>query len=284
MKLQSKQTVLSENDLKVLLSDIKSGRKAWDDTDLIMAVSSMCSYIGSSDPVLRDKLIYTLFFQLIIEDNRLGPDLLMELLQICLKEYLFYGIGEKETDTVFTRAFTTLLIALILYRDNEDDFLSQAVVDQVKGHLIRYINEEKDVRGYVAGKGWAHSIAHVADAFDELVKNPKISRDTYPELLHSLWDKVYVSDRVYIHDEDERVLIPILEMLNRGLESVEIEKLIDGIRYKLEEEKIGLEEENYWFLVSNTKTFLKSFYIKTSKSSTFDSIRVNIEKCLDEIQ
>ncbi|XXM72510.1 DUF2785 domain-containing protein [Lysinibacillus sphaericus] len=283
MKLQSNKTVLCENDLKALLSEIKSGQKAWEDIDLVMAVRSMCTHIGSKDPVLRDKLIYTLFFQLIIEDNRLHPDHLKELLQRCLKDSLFYGIGETETDTVFTRAFTTLLIALILYRDNEDDFLSLKEVDQVRDHLIRYICEEKDVRGYVAGKGWAHSIAHVADAFDELIKNPKISRDLYPEILLSLWNKMFVSHSVYLHDEDERVLTPIIEMLNRGLDPSEIESFVNEIKLKLEREKTELDEENSWLLFSNVKTFLKSFYIKLNHTSKYDSIRVSIEKCLDAI-
>jgi Protein of unknown function (DUF2785) len=280
MNLQSDKTVLCENDLKVLLSGIKSGQKAWEDIDLVMAVRSMCTHIGSKDPVLRDKLIYTLFFQLIIEDNLLESDLLKEMLQNCLNHLLFYGIGDKETDTVFTRAFTTLLIALILFRDNEEDFLSQMEVDQVRDHLIRYINEEKDVRGYVPEKGWAHSIAHVADAFDELIKNPKINRDLYPDILHPIWNKMFVTDSVYLHDEDERVLTPIIEMLNRGLESSKIESLVDGIKRKLERKKPELDEEKYWLLVSNTKTFLKSFYIKINHSSKYDSIRVSIEKCL----
>jgi Protein of unknown function (DUF2785) len=283
MKLQSNETVFSENDLKVLLSEIKSGQKSWEDIDLIITLRSMCTHIGSKDPLLRDNLIYTLFFQLIIEDNLLESDLLKELLQKCLNHLLFYGIGDKETDTVFTRAFTTLLIALILYRDNEEDFLSQAEVDQVRVHLIRYINEEKDLRGYVAGKGWAHSIAHVADAFDELIKNPKINRDLYPEILQSLWNKIFISDSVYHHDEDERVLIPILEMLNRGLDSTVIERSVDGIKLKLEEKKTELDEENYWLLVSNTKTFLKSFYLKINHKSEYDSIRVSIEKRLEAI-
>jgi hypothetical protein len=49
--------------------------------------------------------------------------------------------------------------------------------------LIKYINLENDLRGYVPEKGSSHSIAHVADAFDELVKSPKINREIYLELL-----------------------------------------------------------------------------------------------------
>jgi hypothetical protein len=79
------------------------------------------------------------------------------------------------------------------------------------------------------------------------------------------------------------VLIPIIEMLNRGLDSSEIERLIDNIIPGLQGKKAKLDEEKYWILVSNTKSFLKSFYIKINHTSKFASIRASIEKCLDAI-
>jgi hypothetical protein len=204
-------------------------------------------------------------------------------LDISLNVLLLKGIGEKGTDTVFTRAFTTLLIALILYRDNEDNFLGQRRVDRVKDQLIMYINNEKDLRGFVSGKGWAHSVAHVADAFDELVKNPKISNEHYPAILQPLWSKMFVSDSVYIHDEDERMITPIIQMLNNGLDVQEIVRLVNNITTEMKAQKEQLDEEKYWFLVFNSKTFLKSFYVKISRDSKFDSIRKSIEQCLAEI-
>ncbi|MEL3971933.1 DUF2785 domain-containing protein [Rossellomorea oryzaecorticis] len=283
MKLQVDKAVLNENELKRILIKINSGDKAWNDVDRILVVESMITHIGSPDAELRDKLIYTSFFRLIIENNQLESELLTELLDISLDDLLLKGIGEKGTDTVFTRAFTTLLIALILYRDNEDNFLGQKRIDRVKDQLILYISNEKDLRGFVSGKGWAHSVAHVADAFDELVKNPKISYEQYPLILQPLWNVMFVTDSVYIHDEDERVITPIIQMLNNGLDVQEIERLVNDITTELETQKKQLDEEKYWFLVFNSKSFLKSFYMKISGDSKFGSIQKSIEQCLSEI-
>jgi polyhydroxyalkanoate synthesis regulator phasin len=283
MKLQLDKAVFTEKELKGILTEIKSGEKAWKDVNQILTIKSMITHIGSIDFELRDKLIYTSFFRLIIEDNQLESELLTELLDISLNDLLLKGIGENGTDTVFTRAFTTLLIALILYRDNEDSFLGQRSVDGVKDQLIMYINNEKDLRGFVSGKGWAHSVAHVADAVDELVKNPKISHEHYPVILQSLWKKMFVSDSVYIHDEDERMITPIIQLLNNGLDVQEIKRLVDNITTELKTQKEQLDEEKYWFLVFNSKTFLKSFYLKISGDPKFDSIRKSIEQCLAEI-
>jgi Protein of unknown function (DUF2785) len=280
MKLQLNKTPLNENELKRILIDIKSGEKEWNDVDRILVVNSMINHIGSTDAELRDQLVYTSFFRMIIEDNQLEAYLLIELLDISLSQLLYKGVGEIGTDSVFTRSFTTLLIALILYRDNKENFLTQTTIEKVKDQLIQYIKNEKDLRGYVPGKGWAHSVAHAADTFDELVKNPKISGDLYPEILQPLWSKMFVSDSVYIHHEDERMVTPIVEMLNNGMEVEEIERLLQNIPAEMKAQKEYLAEEEYWFLIFNCKAFLKSFYVKINGESKFDSIQKSIERCL----
>lgn len=273
---------LKEHELKEVLKAIQSGEKKWDEENKVFIVKSMIVHIGSTDSELRDQLIYSTFCQLIV-NNQLDHGLLGELLDICLSDLLFKGIGENGTDTVFTRSFASLLIAAILYKDNEDNFLSQNMLSKIKDELIDYINLEKDLRGYVPVKGWAHSIAHVADAFDELVKNPKVNQGFYLDVLKSLWNKIFVSTSVYIHNEDERILIPILEMLTNGLDHEEIEKLMRNVKMELKIRKEQIDEEEYWFLYSNCKTFLKSFYIKVNMNCELIPLKKSIEKCLSEI-
>ena len=111
----------------------------------------MLVHIGSPDSQLRDNMIYQTFCQLILE-TKIDDQLLGEILELCVSDqFLFKGIGEKDTDSVFTRSFTSLLIALILYQDNRNDFLTEAKVNEIKDKLISYVNLEKDVRGYVKG-------------------------------------------------------------------------------------------------------------------------------------
>jgi Protein of unknown function (DUF2785) len=285
MNLPVDNVTMKECDLKKILTEIKNGDRDWDwaEVNKVLIVKSMIKHIGSTDSELRDQLIYTCFYRLIIESNQIEPEVLKGLLETSLNDLLFKGIGENGTDTVFTRAFTTLLIALILYRDNKDNFLSQSTVYKIKDKLIQYINCEEDLRGYVSNRGWAHSIAHVADTFDELVKSPKISQADYSEILAALWNKMFVSNSVYVHQEEERVVTPIIVMLNNGLEAKEIGKLLDELPHKLKTQKEQLEPEKYWFLVFNMKTFIKSFYVKINKDSRLESLQNNIDQCLAKI-
>ncbi|WP_407272443.1 DUF2785 domain-containing protein [Radiobacillus sp. PE A8.2] len=282
---QAIQCKMEENELKKYLQEIKNGEKTWEkDKDKnVLLVKSMLSYIGTTDSELRDHLIYSTFCQCVI-DNLFDHQLLSGLLDYCLSEsLLFKGIGEKDTDTVFTRSFSSLFIAVTLYKDNRDDFLPANVVSNAKDSLIKYINLENDLRGFVPMKGWAHSIAHVADAIDELVQSKKIEQNDYLEILTTLWNKMFTSNSVYIHGEDERILRPIRVMLDKGLEISEVERLITNIPSELQIRKEQITEENYWFLVANCKAFLKSLYIQVGSDIHLKDLRQNIELCLSEI-
>lgn len=280
MTLLSYTAAIEASELKRTLKDIQIGVKNWEKENELFLINSMVEHIGSPDSELRDILIYGTFCQL-TRDKQLDQQVLIEMLDLCLSDtMLFKGIGEIETDTVFTRSFTTLLIALILYRDNEEGFLSSHKVLEIKDKLIAYINLENDLRGFVAGKEWAHSVAHVADAFDELVKNEKITSNLYLEILNPLWDKVFVSNAIYIHDEEERLLAPILEMLNTGLKHEAIEDLLQNVHLKLEKQKSQLQEEDYWILYANCKKFLKRFYLQVDNHASLSPLQPSIKKII----
>lgn len=257
----NEETIYQERDLKLMLTDIKDGTVRLQELDEERVIQSMLHHIGSTDAELRDQLIYTLFYRFIIEDEQLTNEQLTGLFNSTLKYHLFHGIGETASDTVFTRAFSTLLIALILYRDRHQGFLSEANLEMLKAKLLAYLDCEIDTRGYVPTKGWAHAIAHVADTFDELVLHPYLDETEFGEILEALWDKV-MFPTVYLHDEDERLLNPIFALLERGMDEHEIVVLLDGLPAQLSAKKQQLEPEQYWHVVHNVKTFLKSFFVK----------------------
>lgn len=266
--------------LKQILRDTETEK--WRGENKLILIKSMMVHIGSPDSELRDSLIYGTFCELILED-KIEAAILSEMLKSCLNEQmLFKGIGESGTDSVFTRSFTSLLIALILHSDNQKDFLSRELIFEVKDQLISYITLEKDLRGFVVDKGWAHSIAHIADAFDELIKNKKITTDDYKEIASGLWKKVFITDYVYNHDEEERILIPLMETVKQGLPYEVIQDFMRNIPRELEKQKAQLPEEHYWYLYANCKKFLKSFYVKIDNAPDLLALQKSIGVCLSE--
>ncbi|WP_374966539.1 DUF2785 domain-containing protein [Lysinibacillus sp. RS5] len=277
------KNLLKEIELKKILTDISSGNKTWQQEDQTHLVQSMMLHIGSLDSELRDNLIYGSFYELIHEKNLLEHALLTELLEDSLNNLLCKGIEESESDLVFTRTFTSLLIALILFRDNADDFLSQKKIADCKDKVLAYLAAEKDVRGYVPVKGWAHSVAHMADAIDELVKNPKLNKASYSEIVSALYNVVLQENHAFIHNEDERILVPIFTMLEHGLEEQEIIRLLQELPATLKVKKEQLDVQHHRILVFNCKSFVKSFYIKTNGKPKFAALHKCIEACLDEL-
>ena len=283
MKNTKEETVLTAEELKEMLCKIMNEEKDWSAEQERLLIASMLEHIGSTDSELRDSCIYGTFCKLTLE-KRLDEELLKGLLDVCLSDHmLFSGIGDAGSDLVFTRSFTSLLIALILYSDNESSFLTEDEVSRVKEKLILYVESEKDFRGFVPAKGWAHSIAHAADAFDELAKNRFTDAKMHEELLNALWQKAFVSSAVYIHDEEERIIVPILEMLKSGMEPQIVERLLQQLPAEIHKQKEQLKEENYWFLIANAKKFLKSFYIMLEGDSELAGLQQSIKTCLLEL-
>lgn len=221
--------------------------------------------------------------ELILEKNLLDYSRLTELWDYSLLHLLLKGIEEEESDWVYTRSFTSLLLALILARDLEEDFLTEDQIEACQTKLLAYVQAEKDVRGYVPGKGWAHSVAHVSDAIDELVKNPKMTKTGYVEILHALWSIYLQHQYVFIHDEDERLLVPIFAMLEQGLEQDEVIQLVQKMPSTLATLKSQLAEEHYRNAVFNYKTLLKSFFIQTYNQSRYATLHQQIATCLSEL-
>ncbi|MEB2282904.1 DUF2785 domain-containing protein [Lysinibacillus xylanilyticus] len=283
MRLLQNENLLKEDDLKEILKELQSGARTWQQKDHTDLIQSMMLHIGSLDSELRDDLIYGSFYVLIHEKNLLEHAHLTELLEECLNHLLYKGIEERESDLVFTRTFTSLLIALILFRDNADDFLSQQKIADCKDKILAYLAAEKDVRGYVPVKGWAHSVAHTADAIDELVKNQKLNKASYIEIVSVLYNAILQENYAFIHNEDERVLVPIFTMLGHGLEEQEIIKLLQVLPATLKVKKEQLDVQHHRILVFNCKSFVKSFYIKTNGNPKFATLHTSLEACLDEL-
>lgn len=170
----------------------------------------MLKYIGDPEPELRDNLIYTTFAYWIEEKKYFSDEELYHLLNILISEnYLFYNIGNENDDSVLRRSFSVLSINPILCVHIDKPFLDEDMMLKTKTSLIRYLNEEKDLRGYDNEKGWMHALAHVADGFNVLLACKGITEDTCKELLLSIEGKLVEGSYFFTAEEDERLVTVI---------------------------------------------------------------------------
>lgn len=252
------------------------------DDDLPALIAAMLHYIGTTDSILRDDLIYSNFNQWILKFNLLSTDQLRELAHKAISdEHIFFQIGEIEGDGVFTRTFSMLLLPLILTSHRNHPFLSPAEVKQIKESLLRYGREEKDLRGFVSGKGWAHAVAHYADALDDLAQAVEVNEPDLRDILAVISALVCRQDEAYSCGEEERLSTAMLAVLHRVLLSnAELEQWIHAYVDKVQS-ATGYPAK--LILLSNVKDFLQSLYFRIKWELPDHSLLPVIERSLFEI-
>lgn len=272
--------------LKQELIEIRKNDYNFTDYDLDDLSFKMMKSIGTTDSELRDGLIYTTFGQMIIIQDLLRPNQLSQLLKICLNDYnLFKGIGEKETDSVFGRSFSVLVVALILNANRRHSFLSESEVIFVKEQLFTYIETEKDIRGFVSGKGWAHSLAHASDALGEIARDPFLRENELMELLDVIKTKVLYSGSVYNYNEDERMAAAVLQVFERRLlNEQQILNWIGSFQCSLEERKKLVSDPDSLNIMLNVRNFLYSLYFRLRFKGIDKVLQEEIIKTLDSIR
>lgn len=179
--------------------------------------------LGSVNSDLRENSLDVLWEW--ITGGHYPPDRLRDM-GAQMAHNLTVGIGESGTDSVFLRTFSALILATVIFRDEQcaagiveaSPFLSE---DEVRGWFeqgLTYLEREKDLRGYVEVKGWAHAIAHTADLFRDLAQSRYLGALDLERMLNAIADKVIEpADRVYLYQEDERLAYAVMTALSRNL-------------------------------------------------------------------
>lgn len=275
--------MLSESELKerlIACSGTEGKLPAPDELDVL--VPAMLEHIGSIDSELRDDLIYSLFGRWILREGIVSETQCREILAAILDEkHLLYKIGEKDTDSVFTRSFSVLLLPLLLIKHRRAPYLSLEELNALKGALLRMAREEKDRRGYVEGRGWAHAVAHTADALDDLAQCVEFGESELREILSVLRPLITGNEFVYGFGEDERMATPVIALLRRELIPIaEMESWIRGLVEVIEAEKsIPARQVKR----SNVQNFLKSLYFRIKWANASPGLLPVIEDVLKKI-
>ncbi|MGY0691878.1 DUF2785 domain-containing protein [Virgibacillus sp. FSP13] len=274
------------NDLKHQLLEIRANEYNFANHNLDDLSLEMIKNIGTTDFVLRDELIYTTFAQMILIKDLLDQNQLNQLLGTCLDEWhLFYGLGEKENDSVFARAFSVLVLALVLDADNRQSFLSEGEFNAITDKTFDYFNNERDIRGYVKGKGWAHALAHAADTLNVIANHSYFTGERALNLLKIIRSKVIFSDSVYCYNEDERMALPVLSVFKSGLLSdQQVVNWISDFRSQLEEQKKIVSDPDGLNLLLNVRNFLSSLYFRLKFEKIRDHFQREIENTLNSIR
>lgn len=178
-------------------------------------ILELSQYLGSPDPEMRDAFAYEIPADWIHRQHLFSPDDLRTLMRAWMGS-LRKRIGERGTDSVLLRSFSALDLSLIAASDVEAPFLGPEEFEELLEAALAYLSDEKDVRGYVPGKGWHHSVAHTADWLKFIARNPQLAPAEQVRVLNAIADKLFAPETgVLTHGEDEGLARVVLSLVRR---------------------------------------------------------------------
>lgn len=234
----------------------------------------MMDYIGDIDGELRNDLICFVLLEWIMSDV-LTPEEAHDIFLIALDEkHIFKGLGEIG-DTVFDRSFSVEVAACIIYKHRKH--LSDSDILKAFKKVLKFYNEDRDVRGFVEGKSWAHGAAHGADALAELAQCQIIGCEGLKEILDSIHKKININYYGYINNEEERMISAVKEVLERDI--IPVGEIEEWIRSFGNIEKTGIVPD-FLFIEFNVTLFLKSLYFRLVDHTKYDQLAKIVKEVL----
>ena len=221
--------------------------------------------IGNPDGDLRDRLIFDVLSEWIYQGvyNRTQ---ILDIVSILMDEnHLFSGLGTKDNDTLFTRSFSVLQLWAVLFTHHKEAFLPQEIIHQIAINVLTLLEQEKDLRGYIPGKGWGHCIAHSADCIAQLIKLPELDNSWHTRFMEAVISKVLEADFIYTADECERMAVPAAEIiLRKSISSLELDELFDDLIATRKRD--GIQPQQFFRFV-NARDFMRGIYFYLRKQN-----------------
>lgn len=167
--------------------------------------------------------------------------------------HLFAGIGESGTDSVFRRSFSVLVVPMVLGSDLGAGELPEDLVVWALDRVLAYARAERDWRGYVAGKGWAHA----ADALGIAGRHPKTPAARMSDVLSAIHHLATIPYPLgYL--EDDRLAFAAYQLMQSGRLSTDaIQAWLDGFQRLTEP-----DDQAETLAGANAEHFLRSLFFR----------------------
>jgi hypothetical protein len=221
--------------------------------------AELTTMLGSADPVLRDGTAYPALATWV--DRGVYDDLLVGLGD-GMAAGLAVGLGDVDTDTVFRRTFSVLVLAAVIERDSAAQLLPGDQVLRWGDRIVSWLLRERDLRGYVPGKGWAHAVGHGADAIAALAGSRHFGPTELTVLLDVLADRILESDAPLDSGEPDRVASAVMAVLRRNLVPVKVVEPWVARLAASGNPSVLRGDRNPYLVTNNAQQLLRSLYLQ----------------------
>ncbi|HWJ83219.1 MAG TPA: DUF2785 domain-containing protein [Nocardioides sp.] len=225
--------------------------------------AELTEMLGSSEPHVRDELALEMLSTWI--EQGVYDDLLPGLGD-GIATGLMTGLGESGTDTVFRRSSSALVLADVIERDTVQGLVPPAKVLEWGDRLATWFPAERDLRGFVEGKGWAHAVANGADAMGVLARSPHFRDAELAVLLEVIGERATrPADEVWTSGEPDRLARATIGVLHRGLVPLDrVEAWLADVTATALRQRPPSVDDTGSASRRNTVAFLRALYLHLS--------------------
>lgn len=184
-----------------------------EDRPLKDLTAELTRMLGDPDPALRDGTAYAVLSTWVA---RGVYDDLLAGFGDGMAAGLQAGVGESGTDSVLRRSWSARVLADCFERDNREGLVPAGKVLEWGDRVATWLLREQDTRGFVPGRGWAHAVAHGADALAALARSPHLETPELTVVLDVIADRVLLPvDHLFVNGEADRLASATMAVLRR---------------------------------------------------------------------
>lgn len=224
------------------------------------ATAELAALLGHPDPQQRDGLARSVLTTWI---GRGVYDELLSGLGDGMAAGLAGGLGRVEDDSVFRRSCSAVVLAACVTRDAERPLVPGGKVLEWGDRIATWLLAEQDLRAYVPGHGWAHALAHGADAVGALARSPHFAAAELTVLLDVIGERVCTpADRVLVSGEPDRLAAATVEVLRRDRVPFDIVEAWLGRLADTAVRRAAVPDRDPHLVSGTLGTFLRALYLQ----------------------
>jgi hypothetical protein len=252
---------------------VADGLKVPQERSLVEMTEDLTRMLGDPDPEVRDGIAFPTMATWI--DEGVYDDLLVGLGDgMC--HGLDIGLGEVDSDTVFRRSFSALILTECIDRTTKAALGGPNVVLRWGDRVMSWYSRERDLRGFVPGKGWAHAVAHGADALGALARSPILGRLELTVILDVIADRLLApTEHFLVCGEDDRLAFATMHLLRRNI--LELDVLEPWVaRLAAGAHSRGGVTGNPFQVTGNVQGYLRSLHLQLALGGEHPTVRSDL--------
>lgn len=236
--------------------------------------AELTTLLGSPDPAQRDGLAYPTLEAWI---RRGVYDDLLSGLGDGMATGLDVGLGERNTDSVFRRSFSALVLADCIARDTVVSRLPSTKIMEWGDRIASWFLRERDLRGWVPNKGWAHALSHGADAIGALAESPRLGPPELTVMLDVLADRLLLPAPGLLQSgEPDRLAAATMKVLRRNVVPLKVlEPWVARIVAGATAHAYDMAVDPYQ-TTGDAEAFLRALYLQLALAPGHPSVRSDL--------